>query len=109
MEYPMMTLVGPRRSGGTITPELIHMWFPMLVGSNEKRCAWQDEGFTSFFTTLCSDDFARGSNGPQRDILVGYVGTVRRGNDAACMRHADTDGGGKFFFPHSGKTEARRA
>jgi hypothetical protein len=105
MEYPMMTLVGPRRPGGTITHELIHMWFPMLIGSNEKRYAWQDEGFTSFFTTLCSDDFNHSHNGPLRDILS-YVNTVRRGNDAACMRHADAYGDDNFTFASYGKTAA---
>jgi hypothetical protein len=106
MEYPMMTIIGPRGSAGTITHELIHMWFPMLVGSNEKRCAWQDEGFTSFFTTLCNDDFVHSRNGPQRDILVGYVNTVRRGNDASCMRHADAYGDDNFQFASYGKTAA---
>ncbi|MCA8977940.1 MAG: M1 family metallopeptidase, partial [Planctomycetes bacterium] len=46
MEFPMMTIIGGRRPAGTIAHELIHMWFPMIVGSNEKRYAWQDEGFT---------------------------------------------------------------
>ena len=59
MEFPMMTIVGARGSpAGTIAHELIHMWFPMIVGTNEKRYSWQDEGLhQSFFTSLCRDDF----------------------------------------------------
>ena len=105
MEYPMMTIIGGNQPAGTIAHELIHMWFPMLIGSNEKRYAWQDEGFTSFWTTLCRDDFTGGSNGPRRDIL-GYGNTVRRGGDASCMRHADTFGTDNFTFAAYSKPAA---
>ncbi|MBX3464523.1 MAG: hypothetical protein KF830_15245 [Planctomycetes bacterium] len=97
MEYPMMTIVGGRQPADTIAHELVHMWFPMLVGSNEKRFAWQDEGFTSFWTTLCRDDFRRRTQGPRRDILQ-YAAVVARGGDVACMRHADAYGEDDFGF-----------
>ncbi|MBZ0154482.1 MAG: M1 family metallopeptidase [Planctomycetes bacterium] len=105
MEYPMMTICGGRRPAGVIAHELCHMWFPMLVGSNEKRYAWQDEGFTSFWTTLVRDDFTGATNGPKRDVLS-YVNAVRRGDDAVCMRHADTYGDDDFGFATYGKTAA---
>lgn len=105
MEYPMMTIVGGRRPAGTIAHELIHMWFPMLVGSNEKRFAWQDEGFTSFWTTLCRDDFTGGTNGPRRDVLT-YGAVVARGGDVVCMRHADTYGTDNFGFASYSKPAA---
>ena len=105
MEFPMMTIVGGRQPAGTIAHELIHMWFPMLLGSNEKRYAWQDEGFTSFWTNLCRDDFTKRTNGRQRAI-VGYVRTIKRGADAACMRHADTYGTDSFGFASYSKPAA---
>ncbi|HEX5051400.1 MAG TPA: M1 family aminopeptidase, partial [Planctomycetota bacterium] len=105
MEYPMMTVIGGRQPAGTIAHELIHMWFPMLVGSNEKRYAWQDEGFTSFWTTLCRDDFRGTKNGPRGDVIR-YANTVSRGGDAACMRYADTYGDDDFGFASYGKTAA---
>jgi hypothetical protein len=97
MEYPMMTICGGRRPAGVIAHELIHMWFPMLLGSNEKRYAWQDEGFTTFWTTLCRDDFTKQKNGPRGDILE-YAGAVARGGDVVCMRHADAYGDDDFGF-----------
>jgi len=104
MEYPMMTIVGGRRPAGTIAHELIHMWFPMLLGSNEKRYAWQDEGFTSFWTTLCRDDFTKRSNGGKRSALnVGNV--IGSPRDVACMRHGDTYGTESFGFASYSKTE----
>ncbi len=105
MEYPMMTIVGGRRPGGTIAHELIHMWFPMLLGSNEKRYAWQDEGFTSFWTTLCRGDFQNRKNGPKSSLLsVGN--TIGRGRDVVCMRHGDTYGTDSFGFASYSKPAA---
>lgn len=54
MEYPMMTLIGGDRSDpslfGVTYHEIGHMWFPMMVGTNEKAFTWMDEGLTSFVT-----------------------------------------------------------
>ena len=33
---------------GVIDHELGHNWFPMIVGSDERRHAWMDEGFNTF-------------------------------------------------------------
>ena len=33
---------------GTIDHEQGHEWFPMIVGSNERRYAWMDEGFNTY-------------------------------------------------------------
>jgi len=94
MEYPMMTLIGPMFGHGVVAHELIHMWFPMLVGSNEKAHAWQDEGFTSFFTTLTINDF-RGRDLSQRISSAGYLQGVARGQDSSLMVHGDHYGGGR--------------
>ncbi|MCG6954889.1 MAG: M1 family metallopeptidase, partial [Gemmatimonadetes bacterium] len=52
MEYPMVTLMQPWADtlslAGDLMHETGHMWFPMQVGSNEKRFPWMDEGFTQF-------------------------------------------------------------
>ncbi|MFN7670396.1 MAG: M1 family metallopeptidase [Planctomycetota bacterium] len=105
MEYPMMTICGGRQPAGVIAHELCHMWFPMLVGSNEKRFAWQDEGFTTFWTTLCRDDFTKRTGGPRRDVLQ-YGNQVASGDDVVCMRHADAYGQDDFGFASYGKPAA---
>jgi hypothetical protein len=52
MEYPMMTLIGSGRSARSLFSvtyhETAHMWFPMIVGPDEKRYRWMEEGLTSF-------------------------------------------------------------
>lgn len=105
MEFPMMTIVGRSGNPGTIAHEIIHMWFPMIVGSNEKRYAWQDEGVTSFWTGLCRDDATNRTSAAQRDI-VGYMAMVRGGGDAVCFKHADSYVTQSFGFASYSKTAA---
>jgi hypothetical protein len=92
MEFPMMTLIGDSRSirslQGVVAHELIHIWFPMIVGSNEKRHSWQDEGTTDFFTDLLTADL-RDTPQLARSSMLGYVRTARRGAEAPLMTHAD--------------------
>ncbi|MDQ3138036.1 MAG: M1 family metallopeptidase [Gemmatimonadota bacterium] len=56
MEYPMVAMVarGDDAPGlsAVIAHEIGHMWFPMVVGSDERRHAWMDEGFGTFITTF---------------------------------------------------------
>ncbi|HEU4641276.1 MAG TPA: M1 family metallopeptidase [Gemmatimonadaceae bacterium] len=61
MEYPMFVMVhygSPTDSNaifGTIDHEHGHEWFPMLVGSNERRYAWMDEGINTYINTFSSE------------------------------------------------------
>jgi hypothetical protein len=53
MEYPMFVMVhygsdDPASIFGTVDHEQGHEWFPMIVGSNERRYAWQDEGLNTY-------------------------------------------------------------
>lgn len=47
--------------------EIGHGWFPMIVGSDERRDAWMDEGINTFIDVYESDDFSGGVYGPKRD------------------------------------------
>jgi hypothetical protein len=46
MEYPMILFNSSRL--GTTVHEAGHQWFPMMVGSNETRYGFMDEGFNSY-------------------------------------------------------------
>lgn len=70
MEYPQIVFcgVGARGPGlfGVTDHELGHNWFPMIVGSDERRHAWMDEGFNTFINyysgmAFYGDSTARGS------------------------------------------------
>jgi hypothetical protein len=60
MEYPMFVMVGygtndPASIFETLDHEQGHQWFPMLVGSNERRYAWQDEGLNTYQNAFSSE------------------------------------------------------
>jgi hypothetical protein len=52
MEYPMIVFCHERADSVALYSvtdhEFGHTWFPMMVGSNERRHGWMDEGFNSF-------------------------------------------------------------
>jgi hypothetical protein len=94
MEYPMMTLIGGYdqrpASGlyGVTAHELAHMWVPMIVGADERRYSWMDEGTTSFNGGHSSADFYPG-NDPVEGNRQGYLDTARRGLEGEIMRLSD--------------------
>ena len=64
MEYPGIVFCGWKAKGGqawgVIDHEFGHTWFPMIVGSNERKYGWMDEGFNTFINGLSSDAFNNG-------------------------------------------------
>ena len=88
MEYPMITFNGARPTrdeNGTIINgdetkyalvdviihEIGHIWFPMIINSDERQWTWMDEGINTFLeyqaTKLWDPDFP--SRGEPRDIV----------------------------------------
>ncbi len=71
MEYPGIVFDGPDDAGKTLfwisAHEIGHSWFPMIVGFDERRHAWMDEGFNTFIDTYESEDFDNGEYAPKRD------------------------------------------
>ncbi len=64
MEYPGIIFCGWKDKGeslwGVTDHEFGHTWFPMIVGSNERRYGWMDEGFNTFINMISSNDFNKG-------------------------------------------------
>ena len=46
--------------------EIGHNWFPMIVGSNERRFAFMDKGFNTFIDIYAADNFNNGEYVPKR-------------------------------------------
>lgn len=64
MEYPGIVFCRSTSKGrglfGVTSHEFGHTWFPMIVGSNERKYGWMDEGFNTFINTLAEIDFNHG-------------------------------------------------
>lgn len=71
MEYPGIVFDGFEDGGKDLfwitAHEIGHTWFPMIVGSNERRHAFMDEGFNTFIDVYASDAFNKGEYAPKRD------------------------------------------
>ncbi|MEO9071020.1 MAG: M1 family metallopeptidase, partial [Ginsengibacter sp.] len=56
MEYPSIVFCNSKSKGaglwGVTDHEFGHTWFPMVVGSNERKFGWMDEGFNTFINGL---------------------------------------------------------
>ncbi len=61
MEYPMVAMEARGESSEALfrvlTHEIGHSWYPMIVGSDERRYAWMDEGFNTFTNTFAEEGF----------------------------------------------------
>jgi len=71
MEYPGILFDAITDKGEDLfavtAHEIGHNWFPMVVGSDERRYAWMDEGLNTFIDIYASDVFNHGEYAPKRD------------------------------------------
>jgi hypothetical protein len=71
MEYPGIVFDGINDKAGELywvtAHEIGHNWFPMIVGSDERRYAFMDEGFNTFIDVYAADEFNNGEYAPKRD------------------------------------------
>ena len=72
MEYPMIFFVPADPSRHSLSWVLIHevghTWFPMMVGNDERRYPWMDEGFNSFIDLYSVADYWQGD--PHADSVL---------------------------------------
>jgi hypothetical protein len=96
MEYPMMTMIGsynnrPATSLYAVTAhEEGHMWFPMIVSTDERRYGWMDEGTTDFNENTAETDFYK-ETGMRFyiDEQEDYLTLARAGEEGEVMRWSD--------------------
>jgi hypothetical protein len=92
MEYPMLTCIGGARDTLSLysvqVHETAHMWFPMQVGSDERRFAWQDEGLTRFNQAQGMQAFFRGFD-REKISRDAYIAWAKTDSEVPLMRHGD--------------------
>lgn len=89
MEYPMVI----NSNQGAADHETAHQWWPMMVGTNETRYGWMDEGFNQYMNVLSDAHF--GGKEPSLDGLGQSYGRVSGNEDEApLMWNANYAGSG---------------
>jgi hypothetical protein len=70
MEYPGIVFCssGSQKGGlwNVTSHEFGHTWFPMIVGSNERKYPWMDEGFNTFINSVADKAFNNGEFNPPK-------------------------------------------
>ena len=94
MEFPMLTLIGDYNTRGdsalyyVTAHELAHMWVPMIVGIDERRRAWMDEGMTTFLENQARVEFFPGNPSDSLEQET-YLELARSGLEGEMMRWTD--------------------
>ncbi|MCS3655488.1 M1 family metallopeptidase [Salinibacter ruber] len=98
MEYPQIVFCDVNSRGRSLFQvtdhEFGHTWFPMVVGSDERRWAWMDEGLNTFMNQYSALDFYGQGRVPPAKVMGGlskYV-TKQMGSpfgDQPIMTYAD--------------------
>ena len=98
MEYPMVI----NSNQGAADHEAGHQWWPMMVGTNETRYGWMDEGFNQYMNILSDADAAGRTpnlNGPGQSY-----GRTSGNEDEAPMMWSANDAGAMYSFQTYSKT-----
>lgn len=73
MEMPMMCNNGiggtPASQAGVTLHEIAHNYFPFYMGTNERKYAWMDEGWATFFTSAMLKDIVTGADEFTNNII----------------------------------------
>lgn len=98
MEYPQIMFCDVTSRGRSLFQvtdhEFGHTWFPMVVGSDERRWAWMDEGLNTFMNQYSALDYYGKGRVPPEKVMAGlakYV-TKQMGSpmgDQPIMTYAD--------------------
>ena len=101
MEYPMGTLITGKRPleslVGVTVHELIHMWYYLMLATNESIYPYMDEGFTTYMTNETMNHLAglnllprqQHQSNPHRSRIAGYVNFAREGREEPMSTFAD--------------------
>ena len=86
MEYAMLTLItGGRDYGplfGVTAHELAHSWFQHVLATNETKHEWMDEGFTSFISSLATNEILKQNREfPLENSYRGYYSLAASGEE----------------------------
>jgi len=95
MEYPMSTLIlgnGKNVEGlvGLTVHESLHSWYYGVLGFNEQKSPWMDEGFTTWAENLTMNYlYGKTGDNPHKGSYRGYFALQKSGKEQALTTQAD--------------------
>ncbi|MDX1639999.1 MAG: M1 family metallopeptidase, partial [Balneolaceae bacterium] len=93
MEYPGIMFCSWKARGGSLwgvtDHEFGHIWFPMIVGSNEREYAWMDEGLNTFMNGYSTLNFNNGEYGGHRISIRGITDWMNSPDHEPIMTNPD--------------------
>lgn len=94
MEYAMCTLITGEREFkslfGVTSHELAHMWFQLILASNESKHPWMDEGFTVYISNMAVNTVLKeGKEDVHKGSYNHYFHVVNKGIEEPLSTHAD--------------------
>lgn len=92
MEYPMVI----NSNQGAADHEAAHQWWPMMLGTNETRYGWMDEGFNQYMNILADAD-SKGKPYNLDGLGQSYGRTSGSENEAPLMWNSNEAGSGYGF------------
>jgi hypothetical protein len=94
MEYPMATLmVGKTPINslvGTAIHEKMHNWYYGILGTNEAKYPWMDEGFTSYAEDMILREIQGGKGNPLNSAYQAYFRMALSGREEPLTTPADS-------------------
>lgn len=93
MEYPGLNFCSYQSKGdrlwGVTDHEFGHNWFPMIVGTNERKYAWLDEGFNTFINHYSSVEFNNGEYGSTLNETRRFANWLTKSDREAIATYPD--------------------
>jgi len=81
-----------------VTHEIGHNWFPMIVGSNERRFMWMDEGMNTFINGYASTYFNNGEYKDTSKAAVKLTHTLMKEKEALMIAPEVSNNGGLYYY-----------
>jgi hypothetical protein len=81
-----------------VTHEMGHNWFPMIVGSNERRFAWMDEGFDTFINGYAWLHFNNGEYAPKGNPAQSIVPEMIKSKHSLMVAPEVNNEGGMAYY-----------
>ncbi|WP_183574864.1 M1 family metallopeptidase [Mucilaginibacter sp. X5P1] len=81
-----------------VTHEIGHNWFPMIVGSNERRYMWMDEGMNTFINGYSSASFNKGEYNDTSSAAVKLTRSLIKEHDPLMTAPEVSNEGGMYYY-----------